>query len=107
MFHFQCLWLLLSTQILVPNQTRPLLILLDLFIFPKSYQIHQSGGIKCIALANRRPNVIATASYDGTLILFGLKKGDGSETNSGNSILHSTIEIVVYTVWACLKAMTL
>ena len=59
---------------------------LDLFIFPKSYQIHKSGGIKCIALANRRPNVIATASYDGTLILFGLKKGDGSETNSGNSM---------------------
>jgi WD40 repeat protein len=51
---------------------------LDLYVFPKTYHIHQAGSVKCIAMANRRPNVVATASYDGTVILYGLHSGDGS-----------------------------
>ena len=51
---------------------------LDLFVFPKQFFIHSAGGIKWIAPANRRPGVIATASYDGTVVIFAFQAGDGS-----------------------------
>jgi WD40 repeat protein len=51
---------------------------LDLFVLPKQYFIHSGGGVKWIAPANRRPGVIATASYDGTVAIFAFQAGDGS-----------------------------
>ena len=58
----------------------------DLFLFPTTYSIHSTGSIKCIALSNRRENVVATASYDGTVIIFGFLKGNGSyDTDDGEN----------------------
>ncbi len=48
---------------------------LDLFVFPVTVQVHQSTGIKCIAAAHKRQNVVATASCEFLLCgLFGLPR---------------------------------
>ena len=51
---------------------------LDLFLFPKTFQVHEQGGIKCLAAAHRRAGVVATASFDGTIILYGFFQGNGA-----------------------------
>jgi hypothetical protein len=52
---------------------------LDLFLFPKTFKVHEQGGIKCLAAAHRRPGVVATASFDGSVILYGFFQGDGGD----------------------------